>query len=235
VSPAAFSAFRLSTTIRPDEGTSGQMLVTAGQSIPLTVTAQDAFGNAAADYAGTVAFSSTDANAGLPANYAFTSADAGVHTFAVDLKTATPNGVVWAFSVVDTANAATLAMLSNFEVTNAAAARFILNVPSNITAGIPFSVKVSVVDAYDNRAKNYFGTIQFANTAGPLGLPGNYTFTSNDAGDHAFTVTLNTTGSQTLTISDLTDNGLSTMVAVDVRTSGGGSGGSGGGGGGKNA
>ena len=47
----------------------------------------DAYGNLASSYAGTVNFTSTDANAVLPANYTFTSADAGRHTFAVTLKT----------------------------------------------------------------------------------------------------------------------------------------------------
>ncbi len=201
------------------------MQVIAGQSIPLTVTAQDAFGNAAAGYTGTVAFTSSDTKAGLPANYTFTATDAGVRTFAVDLKTATPNSVVWSFSVVDIANAATLATLTNFEVTNAAAARFVINLPSKITAGTPFSLRVSVVDAYGNRAKNYFGTIQFGNTAGSLGLPSNYTFTGDDNGDHTFIVTLNTTGTQTLTVSDLADATLSTLTTVDVRTTTGGGGG----------
>ena len=36
----------------------------------------------------TVTFGSSDAQAGLPASYAFTAADAGVHTFTATLKTA---------------------------------------------------------------------------------------------------------------------------------------------------
>jgi hypothetical protein len=47
-----------------------------------TVTALDAYGNIAADYTGTVHFSSTDGSAALPAEYTFTADDAGVHTFA---------------------------------------------------------------------------------------------------------------------------------------------------------
>jgi hypothetical protein len=53
-----------------------------------TVTARDAFVNVAAVYSGTVAFRSSDPIAGLPASYAFTAADAGVHTFTVLLKRA---------------------------------------------------------------------------------------------------------------------------------------------------
>jgi hypothetical protein len=61
---------------------------TAGSSFTLGVTAKDAYGNTATGYAGTVHFSSSDPQAVLPANYTFTSADQGRHTFAVTLETA---------------------------------------------------------------------------------------------------------------------------------------------------
>lgn len=231
VSPAAFSSLKVSTTIPPDEGTSGQMLVLAGQTIPLTVKAQDAFGNAVTSYTGTIAITSTDTQAGLPTAYKFTAADAGVHTFSVDLKTATPNGEVWAFTVTDTSDAATLATLSNFEVVNAAASRFVVTVPSTITSGSPFLIRVSAFDAFGNRAKNYFGTIHFSNTASLLGLPADYSFTSLDSGDHTFTATLSTEGIQTLSITNLADNSLATLVTVNVAAPATGGGGGGGGGG----
>ena len=46
-----------------------------------TVTAQDAYGNRATGYTGTVHFTSSDAQASLPVDYTFTAADAGMHTF----------------------------------------------------------------------------------------------------------------------------------------------------------
>jgi hypothetical protein len=124
--------------------------MTAGDLICLTVKTTDAFGNAVVGYNGTVHFSSTDTQAGLPADYTFTAADAGVHTFAVVLKTTTPFGVVWSFSVVDTTNATALATITNFEVVNAAAATFGITVPTQITAGAAFTSKVTVSDAYGN-------------------------------------------------------------------------------------
>src|SRR5262249_45533428 len=49
----------------------------------------DAYGNAAAGYTGTAHFTSTDPVAILPADYTFTAADNGVHTFSgVILRTA---------------------------------------------------------------------------------------------------------------------------------------------------
>ena len=56
--------------------------VPAGTATTDTVTALDALGNVATGYAGTVHFASSDTAATLPADYAFTAADAGVHVFA---------------------------------------------------------------------------------------------------------------------------------------------------------
>src|SRR5205807_2359148 len=137
-------------------------------------------------YNGKVAFSSTDAQATLPTAYTFTAADAGTHTFNVGLHTATKTLASWSVSVVDAANPATLATIAGFEVTNGAAAKVALAVPTNITAGTPFSLKVTVLDAWGNQVKNYFGTIHFADTAGVAGLPPDYTFTGADAGVHNF-------------------------------------------------
>jgi hypothetical protein len=232
VSPAAFSGYRLSVPNAADS--KGHVLVAAGDAIALTVRAVDPFGNTVTGYRGKAKFSSTDTQAALPTDYSFTAADAGMHTFTVALKTATPAGVVWSFNVVDASNAAVLATLTNFEVTNAAAAKFVLAVPSNITAGTPFTLKVTVLDAYGNKVKNYFGTVHFGNTAGAAGLPADYTFTGNDAGVASFTVTLNTTGNQILSVLDV-DNGLlnaSTTVSVKAAATGGGGGGGGGTGGG---
>jgi hypothetical protein len=58
-----------------------------GSSHAVTVTALDAYGNVATGYRGTVHFTSTDTKAVLPADYTFTSANAGTHSFSVTLKT----------------------------------------------------------------------------------------------------------------------------------------------------
>src|SRR5438270_732089 len=54
----------------------------AGVAGGFTVTAKDSFGNTATGYLGTAHFTSSDPSATLPANYTFTAADNGVHTFA---------------------------------------------------------------------------------------------------------------------------------------------------------
>jgi ELWxxDGT repeat protein len=71
VSPAAASQFLLSVPVS----------VPAGATFSLTLTVEDAFGNVVTGYTGTVHFSSSDGKATLPANYTFTAADKGVHTF----------------------------------------------------------------------------------------------------------------------------------------------------------
>jgi len=59
--------------------------VTAGDSMSITVTAYDAYGNVATGYSGTVKFSNDD-KASLPRNYTFTAADAGVLKFQVTFE-----------------------------------------------------------------------------------------------------------------------------------------------------
>ena len=61
---------------------------TAGDAQAFTVTVLDNIGQVATGYAGTVFFSSSDVQAGVPASYTFTAADAGVHTFTATLRTA---------------------------------------------------------------------------------------------------------------------------------------------------
>ena len=200
VSAAAFSKFVLSVPNGADS--QGHILVTAGETISLRVRATDVFGNSVSSYAGTIGFSSTDAFAGLPSAYTFTTADAGERVFAVDLKTATVNGEIFSFTVVDQAFPTAQATITGFEVVNAAAATIKLALPANIVAGQGFSVRATAIDAFGNKAKNYFGRVSFATSALNASLPPNYTFDSSDLGIHDFFVWLNTAGSQSLTIVD---------------------------------
>jgi hypothetical protein len=71
VNPAAASQFVLAAPA----------VVPALTPFRLTVTAVDPYGNRVPDYSGTVHFTSSDALAWLPADYAFSAADAGQHTF----------------------------------------------------------------------------------------------------------------------------------------------------------
>jgi hypothetical protein len=55
-------------------------IATAGTPFSITVRAEDAYGNTASGYTGTVGFSSSDPNAFLPSPYQFTSNDFGAKT-----------------------------------------------------------------------------------------------------------------------------------------------------------
>jgi len=76
--------------------------VIAGTAHNFTVTAFDPYGNVATGYRGTVTFTSSDSQAALPANYTFTSADAGAHSFSATLNTP---GNSQSITATDTVNA----------------------------------------------------------------------------------------------------------------------------------
>jgi hypothetical protein len=81
--------------------------VTAGTPFDLTVTAFDPYGNPAGNYQGTVTFSTSDTDPGivLPADYTFTAADAGVHTFSGGVTLITSGDQT--FTATDTASGMT--------------------------------------------------------------------------------------------------------------------------------
>jgi plastocyanin len=97
----------------------------------------------------------------------------------------------------------------------AATPKLLVSAPTNVTAGVPFNVTVTTMDANGNIVQGYTGTVAFTSSdPAPAMLPANYTFTSADQGTHAFAgVTFFTFGTQTLTVQD-TANGLVTGSAT---------------------
>ena len=95
ISPASAASLRLTTPAS----------TTVNQAFDVKVALMDRFGNVASGYRGTVHFSTSDMMAQtlgqMPADYAFTAADAGTHTFAVSLMTP-PSQTI---TVTDTASA----------------------------------------------------------------------------------------------------------------------------------
>src|SRR5207245_326029 len=74
--------------------------------------------------------------------------------------------------------------------------------PSPTQAGAPESFTVAAEDDNGNLVKTYNGTVHFTSSDSLSVLPADYTFTSVDAGQHTFSATLNTVGSQTLRATD---------------------------------
>jgi hypothetical protein len=286
----------------------------AGSTGSFKVTALNPDGSTDTAYTGTVHFTSSDAKAGLPADYTFTAADAGVHTFRATLKTAgtqsitatdtttgltgadggitvTPapasqlafakqpstatagqaispvvidvedeygnlvssnsstvtvtlsggtfaggsatasvvaSGGVATFSslTIDKASSYTLtatdgsltpAVSAPFSVTPAAASKFVLTGPRSISAGVAFSLTLTVEDAYGNVVTGYTGTVHFSSTDYRATLPANYTFSAADKGVHTFTgLVLRKVGYQKITLTDTLNNALTASDIVNV-------------------
>ena len=178
---------------------------TAGSTGSVRVTATDAYGNRVSSYLGTVHFTSTDAKAGLPANYTFTAADDGVHTFSVTLKTAGTQSV----TATDTKTASIKGAQTGIVVKAAAVKTLVVSgLSSPRTAGTAGSLRVTATDAYGNRIHGYLGTVHFTSSDTKAKLPANYKFTVADAGTHVFSVTLKTAGMQSVTATDTTTSSI---------------------------
>jgi hypothetical protein len=203
VNPAAASTLALSGFPSPS---------TAGAGHTLTVTARDPFGNTATGYRGTVHLTSSDGQATLPGNYTFTSGDAGVHGFSVSLKTAGTQSI----TATDTATSTITGTQSGITVNPASAASIRISAPTSVSHSVQFSFTVTIVDAFGNVATGYRGTVHFTSSDNSATLPGNYTFTSNDAGVHTFTATLRKTGNRTLTATDTANGSITGTQSIQV-------------------
>jgi ELWxxDGT repeat protein len=186
--------------------------VTAGVAGSFTVAAMNADGSTNTSYRGRVQFSSSDPQAVLPANYTFTAADQGVHTFSATLKTAGSQSI----TTRDTVSPIS-AMEPGIAVKAAAASKFTLTgFPSPITAGTTGSLVVTAVDPYGNRTTGYTRSVRFTSSDAKAVLPGNYTFTAADAGTHTFSVVLKTAGTQSLTATDTANAAIVGAQSVTV-------------------
>ena len=178
---------------------------TVGVAFQVTVTALDASNNTVTTYSGTVHFTSTDGQAILPANSTLTN---GSGTFSATLKTPGSQTI----TATDTVAASITGTTSTISVTDAT--HFSLTAPAAATAGRGFQVAVIALDAANNVATSYAGTVHFTSTDSQAVLPANSSLTNGSA---TFTATLNTDGSQTITATDTitpTITGVSNAIQV---------------------
>jgi hypothetical protein len=174
---------------------------TAGTPSSVTITAQDSAGNLLPGYTGTVHFTSSDTQAVLPADYAFTPNDHGMHTFTLTLKTAATQSL----TVTDTTTPGFTGSQVGIGVTPAAASRFAVTSESSspVTSGYLDYFNVSAYDTYGNLATNYTGTVHFTSSDTSATLPADYTFTAdNDGTAYWLSATMATAGTQSLTATD---------------------------------
>jgi hypothetical protein len=178
---------------------------TAGAAHPLTVTALDNLGNPLTSYIGTIHFSSSDVQASLPADYTFTAADGGTHTFSVTLKTAGTQSL----TVTDNTTGSVTGSEAGIIVKAAAASTMsVAGFPSAIMAGVAGTFTVTLRDGYGNIASGYTGTVHISSSDTKASLPANYTFTAADAGVHVFSAILKTAGTRAITGKDTVTGSL---------------------------
>jgi len=197
--------------------------VTAGHSFILTVTAEDRFNNTAAGFAGTVRFTSSDSQAGLPVQATLIN---GTGQFGTILDTA-GNQTITASGEV--ATAATISGSSGSIAVSPAAATHLTvkpaalpsypgmaaaypNLPGTATSvastGSPVAFTVTALDPFGNIVPNYHGTVSFTSSdaATNVSLPANSTLTG---GVGIFSATFETAGNQLITATDMASPSIS--------------------------
>ncbi len=222
------ATYDLDLTVNPASASrlevAGTATMTAGTTNELTITAKDTYGNTDTTYTGLRALTFSGPGT-APGGQGPTveSVNIGVST-AVSFNTG-----------VSAAGAATLAAyraetttvdVTDGSIGSGASPAYDLDLlvnpgtasqldltPNGGTAGsgVPFTVTVTAQDTYLNVATSYAGTVTFASSDGAATLPTNYAFNGGDNGVYAFTngVTLITSGSQTVSVTD-TVNGAMT-------------------------
>jgi hypothetical protein len=186
---------------------------TAGSPFAITVRILDTNGRLVVGYRGTVHFSTSAQQAGLPANYTFTATDQGVHTFiGVNLDTAGADSI----TVQDTTSG--INGTTSVNVQPGPLAELIVR-GGTVTAliGQPMQITVWGADAFGNAVTGFTGTVHFTSSDAGAGLPPDYTFAASDNGTRTFSVTFNTAGAQSLNVSDSADSlGSGSFSAVVI-------------------
>ncbi len=199
VNPGAATHFAVALT--------SSSTITAGGTVSFKITALDVDNNTATGYSGTVMFTSSDAQAALPANSTLAS---GVGSFSATLKTAGSQTI----TATDTTNATVTGTSSAVTVNPGPAASLMVAAPATATTNVAFSFTVTAKDSYNNTATGYAGTVHFTSTDGSAVLPSNSGLTN---GTGAFSATLKTTGSQTITATDTSNASITgTSGAITV-------------------
>ena len=195
VSPGPVSQFTVTTP----------MAASTGLPINLTMVAQDSFGNAVI-YAGTLHFTSTDAQAVLPANSPFTN---GTGNFTVTFKTIGSQTI----TATDTVTASLKATSSAISVVSNTATHLAMNGPGSTNTRTTFNVTVNALDAANNVSAGYSGTVHFTSSDAQAKLPADAALA---AGTGNFSATLETAGTQTLTATDRTSASINGMSSIGV-------------------
>ena len=179
---------------------SGSTSITAGGSQAYIAQAFDQNGNSMGDVTSSATFS---ANGAQISGNTVSENSAGTYTI-----TASYSGM--------TSDPATLQVnpgsATNFDVSG---------FPNPTTAGVSHSITVTAYDSHSNIATGYVGTVKLTSSDTQAALPSVYQFTSSDAGAHSFSVTLITTGTQSVTATDTATSSITGLQSgITVNPSG---------------
>jgi hypothetical protein len=178
--------------------------VTAGTPFTLTVTETNRNGSAA-NYTGTLTFTSSDPLAVLPPPSTLTN---GTGTFTARLS----DDGTQTITIADAAN--NISTTTPFSVSGGVLV--VSGYPSPDANGTPHNVTVTVKDNANNVMTGFLGTVTLTSTDPSATFsPASYTFQASDAGVKNFSVTLATGGTQTISASSPTlTSGSQTAIAV---------------------
>ncbi|HEX3766542.1 MAG TPA: hypothetical protein VHW23_47940 [Kofleriaceae bacterium] len=134
---------------------------TAGDALPVTLTVLGVDGKTARGFRGTLRLTSTDAQAVLPGDLAFTAADAGVKQAMVTLKTAGTSTLI----ATDATGKAAASGSTTLTVQPGPAHAYQLGaLPASAVAGQPLVLTITVLDGFGNVATHYTGQVQLTST-----------------------------------------------------------------------
>ncbi|QVL31380.1 hypothetical protein KIH39_21415 [Telmatocola sphagniphila] len=183
-----------------------QKNVYSGAIESVTVVALDASNRVVPNYTGTIQFSTAATGVTLPANYTFTSADQGVHTFQITSTTIGSETL----TATDTASPSITGSVTVNVKADLVATHFALIQLPSAYGSTTAQYLVVALDANNRVVPTYTGTIHFTSTDSGATLPADYTFTLADGGSHVFSVTYSSaaTKSTTVTVIDTTNSSL---------------------------
>ena len=180
--------------------------VTTGFTVNVTVRALDASGALAANYAGTVHFTSSDTQATLPTD---SNLPGGMGNFSATLRTIGSQTI----TATDTVTASLKGTTSAINVASNAATHLSINGPGNAETRTTFQFTVSALDAANNVSTAYSGTIHFTSSDAQAMLPANSTLA---AGTAQFSGTMETSGTQTITAMDTSSASINGSSSISV-------------------
>jgi hypothetical protein len=189
---------------------SGPPAATTGIVVNVSVSAQDAYSNAVTGYTGTVKFSSSDSQATLPANSPLSG---GVGNFSVTFKTIGSQTV----SATDTITASLKGSSGAINVVSNVVTHLSFNgVPGSTSTRQSFNFTVNALDAANNVAAGYSGTVQFSSSDSTAKLPSNTALAAGVSGGLSATFESAGSGSQTLAATDTVTNKLAVSATITV-------------------